>query len=299
MIQEIARTDMPVVISGESGSGKEVTAWRLHGFSHRWREQFVKVISATLSPDTFARHLDGNGGLNLDSELYAGGGSLFFDEVSELDSACQLLLLYALPEGDALSGGARLRGRVICASRRDLQEQVRIGAFREELYYRLSAAHLQVPPLRERREDIAGLVNFFTDKYSLQFGREKVSVSARTLRKLQMHSWPGNVRQLENVIKRIVALGDEGMALEGILSSGQSGQDVGGSTGTMSLKQAARKASRNAERGLILKALERTRWNRKKAAMELQISYKALLYKLKQIGLDESSDSFEGIGKSS
>ena len=147
---------------------------------------------------------------------------------------------------------------------------------------------LRLPPLRERREDIVPLAEFFLTKHAAQLGRPRPSLSARTLRAFLDHAWPGNIRELENVVKNVVALGDENIAVAEIVGRPAEKRSAPAVPRGYSLKAAARAASREAERELILKALARTRWNRKRAAQELQISYKSLLYKLKQIGLQDS-----------
>lgn len=289
IIEEIAPTDIPVLLVGESGTGKEVVALRVHQLSGRRREPFLKLVCTTLAPDLLEEPLHGNGEVGRAQELLSAG-TLFLDEISELDAACQPKLLHVLPDGDALPHPGRVRARVISASRRDLEEAVRSGHFREELYYRINGVCLHLPPLRHRREDIPGLTDFFLTKYAAHFGRPQPSLSPETLCQLVDYSWPGNIRQLENVVKKIVALGDEEWAMADFRSPAPERPAGGGVRESLSLKQAARAASREAERELILKTLERTRWNRKRAARALQISYKALLYKLKQIGLEESAE---------
>lgn len=181
------------------------------------------------------------------------------------------------------------------------------GRFREELYYRINGVHLQLPPLRDRREDIPALLEFFFKKYTSLFERPEPKVSESTVNLLLRHAWPGNIRELENVARKIVALGDEHLAThelsaengakatESLRVPGASKIPENGSSHVPfgSLKEAARAASRVAERAMILTQLERTHWNRKRAARELQISYKALLYKLKQLGLDSSNRAEE------
>jgi DNA-binding NtrC family response regulator len=201
------------------------------------------------------------------------------------------MLLYALPDGDAAVHEQWLSARLISSSRRNLEDEIRSGRLREDLYYRLNGVCLRLPPLRHRKEDIPSLVELFLTKYAALFARAKLSLSTQTLDRLTEYSWPGNIRQLENTVKKIVALGDEDLAL------GDSESFASESGGRVSLKQAARAASQHTERELILKTLERTHWNRKRAARELQISYKALLYKLKQIGLDNSVDQFNPPGE--
>ena len=157
------------------------------------------------------------------------------------------------------------------------------GRFREDLYYRVSGVCLRLPPLRQRKEDIPYLVSFFLTKYARDFQRPVPQLSGATQRLFQDYAWPGNIRELADAARAIVALGDESLAMGGLRSL-LTKSEGGGNGESISLKQASRAASREAEKELILKALTRTRWNRRRAAQELQISYKALLYKLKQIG---------------
>ena len=222
-----------------------------------------------------------------DSSL-ATAGSVIFDEISELDPACQRNLLYALPDGHGDAQRGALGARVISTTRRNLDDEMRAGRFRTELYYRINGVCLRLPALRDRREDIPILVEAFLSKHAAQFGRPRPSLSPRTLRMLLDHSWPGNIRELENVVKKIIALGDEQLAVSELASAPAEPQVEATESRGYSLKAASRAASREAERGLILKALAHTRWNRKRAAQELQISYKSLLYKLKQIGVMDS-----------
>ena len=281
-VQDIACTDMPVLIIGESGTGKGALAYRIHQLSHRRQDSFVRVNCSALEPAGFANgmHKSGNGanGSNGDSGL--ASGTLFFDEIGELDAACQLKLL------DTLSDEAipTVSPRVIACTRHDLQNSVRTRRFREDLYYRICGVCLRLPALRQRKEDIATLVDFFMSKYATVFGRPKPEITAFGLRRLIHHAWPGNIRELEHAIQKLVVLGDEEVAFADLKQPRKEPRAVPAEY--VSLKQASREASRQAERELILKALTRTRWNRKQAAQQLQISYKALLYKLKQTGLD-------------
>jgi two-component system response regulator AtoC len=176
--------------------------------------------------------------------------------------------------------------RVIGGSSRDLEGDVRSGMFREDLYYRLSGVCLRVPPLRQRKEDIPELMSFFLARYAEVFHRAAPSLSDSTRQLFLEYSWPGNLRELEAAARAIVAVGDESVAMGGLRST-LVRTDNGSNGSRVSLKEVARAASREAEKELILKALTRTRWNRRRAAQELQISYKALLYKLKQIGFGE------------
>jgi two-component system response regulator AtoC len=294
VMAEIAPTSIPVLLLGESGTGKAMFAQRIHQLSTRSEEPLVTVSCAAMNPAQLSVELQLNASRNADAGV-SGAGSVIFDEISELDSACQRNLLYALPDGHADAGRGLLGARVISTTRRNLEDEMRAGRFRTELYYRINGVCLRLPPLRDRREDIPILVESFLSKHAAQFGRPRPSLSPRTLRILLEHSWPGNIRELENVVKKIIALGDEQLAVSELASAPAEATAEapveGAEARGYSLKAASRAASREAERGLILKALARTRWNRKRAAQELQISYKSLLYKLKQIGvLDSEAD---------
>src|SRR5277367_1341795 len=292
VLGEIAPTNIPVLFVGESGTGKAVFAQRLHSLSARADERLVSITCAAMNPALLTAELSGNS-LNSAHGLESSIGSVFFEEISELDPACQRNLLYALP-GDGASRRGSLTARVISTTSRNLDEETRSGRFRSELYYRINGVCLRLPPLRDRREDIPILVEYFLTKHAAQFGRPRPSLGPRAMRLLLDHSWPGNIRELENVVKKIVALGDEHLALSELTAVPIERPAEVFEPRAHSLKQAARAASREAERDLILKALEHTRWNRKRAAQELQISYKSLLYKLKQIGVQDSETGQRG-----
>ena len=289
VVAEIALTNIPVLLVGESGTGKEMFARRIHRLSTNGDAELVKIACASMNSANFASEL----GLDINSsrsnEMSSfRPGTVFFDEISELDAGCQRSLLYALPDGDQRPRRGFLGARVISTTSRNLDEEMRAGRFRGELYYRITGACLRLPPLRDRKEDIPILVESFLTRYSAEFGRPRPTLSPRTLRRFLDYSWPGNIRQLGNVVKKIVALGDENLALPEAAAAPVEVRTQPVETRSYSLKAAARAASREAERGMILEALARTRWNRKRAALELQISYKSLLYKLKQIGLPET-----------
>jgi two-component system, NtrC family, response regulator AtoC len=296
-IADIAPTDIPVLLVGGSGAGKEVMALEIHRLSKRWNEAFVKCGCAGLTAESLAARL--NCGDGSKGEGTTGGGSLFLDEISNLDLPSQARLLDILPDGTRMTAENRVSMRIISSTTRNLEEEMRNGRFREELYYRINGVSLRLPPLRQRRDDISGLLDFFLKKYASLFGRPEPRLSSQTMDLLWKHSWPGNIRELENVARKIVAMGNEQLAIadlsNGVVpkvseSAPNSSFGNGSATGR-SLKEASREASRRAERELILGQLERTRWNRKKTARDLQISYKALLYKLKQLGLDGSGNS--------
>lgn len=285
VVTEIAPTNIPVLFVGESGTGKAMFAQRVHRLSARSHQPLVNITCAAMDPAQLSAELRLMGG-----SANENSGTVVFDEISELDSACQRSLLYALPDGDGSPRRGYLGARIISITCLNLDEEMRAGRFRAELYYRVNGVCLRLPPLRDRREDIPILVEYFLNKHAAQLGRPRPSLSARTLRMLLEHSWPGNIRELENVVKKIVALGDEQLGIAELASASAPFQLAvkAQDPPAYSLKAAARAASRIAEREMILKALSHTRWNRKRAAQELQISYKSLLYKLKQIGVQDS-----------
>ena len=294
---DIASTDIPILLVGESGTGKEIAALEIHHLSKRRNEPFVKCGCAGLTGDALVARLQCGGAGSENQE--GTGGSLFLDGIHHLDHAAQARLLNLLPEssGSALPGYSSVR--IISSATRSLEEEMKAGRFREELYYRINGVYLRLPPLRDRKEDIPALLEFFFKKYASLFERPEPRISDPTMNLLLGHSWPGNIRELENVARKIVALGNEELATHDLAAeSAPKGAEPDGDGPKHSenghaapgaprpLKEAAREASRQAEKILILNQLQRTRWNRKKTARDLQISYKALLYKLKQLGLD-------------
>ena len=286
VIADIAPTDISVLLVGESGTGKDVVAFQIHLLSPRCQKPFRKLSCSSVSPEALFPEMENGGSRRSGGQ----GGTLYLDEVSDLSSAAQAQLLQALSEGE-LSSGEGVNERLICATSRNLEEQMRAGRFREELYFRINGVCLRLPPLRHRQEDLTGLADFFLGKYATLFERPQPALSRQALGRLHQHQWPGNIRELENSMKKLVVLGDEGMAVTDLGRLPQEILAPPNGTSGISLKEAARAASRQAERELILKVLGRTRWNRKRAALELKISYKALLYKLKQIGLDDLAGS--------
>lgn len=269
VIRELAQSEVTVLLLAERGAGKHVTAQRIHELSRRSAQSIVCFRCSSLGPG----ELDAVYGKR-------SAGTVFFDEISDLNAPSQLCLRDALV-GESEQDSAP---RVICGSSTDLEVEVKAGRLREDLYYRISGVCLRLPPLRQRREDIPSLTTSFLERYASEYRRAVPKLSQDTLRLFQEYSWPGNLRELEDAARVLVALGDERLAMGGLralLIKQRSNQRNG-----ISLKAVARAASHEAEKELILDVLTRTRWNRRRAAQELQISYKALLYKLKQIGCE-------------
>jgi two-component system, NtrC family, response regulator AtoC len=274
-LADIAPTEIPVLVIGESGTGKDVVAAQLHRNSLRRGHAFRKLLGSSVKPEMLLP-------AGMDRET----GTLYLDEVADLPPAGQTCLLQLLEQE---STGSIPPPRLICGSTRNLEDLMRTGRFREELYFRLNGVCLRLPPLRHRREDLPALAEFFLKKYAGLFHRQKPILTAQEMRALEEHNWPGNIRELENAMKNAVLLGGPVLQFTGAGDAAPAMPAVPREVEGISLKEAARAASRHTERELILKALTRTRWNRKRAAMDLQISYKALLYKLKQIGPEETA----------
>jgi two-component system response regulator AtoC len=351
LIERVSDTDVTVLIRGESGVGKELVARALHEQSLRKDKPFVKVNCAALPTELLESELFGfekgafTGAIQHKPGKFefANHGTMFLDEIGDMSFPLQAKLLQALQDGEfSRLGGksdVRVDVRVITATNCDLENAVAAGKFREDLYFRLNVVTITIPPLRERREEIPMLTDHFVKKYSVQYNKPFPGISAELANLFLEHEWPGNVRQLENMIKRMVVLGSEAPIVQelqqpapqlhhwphtsssiprpmapplqpvmpppaaapvavaavapaglGIDSVAAVAASAGASAAAnVSLKDIARSAAREAERELILRMLTRTRWNRKEAAEILGISYKALLYKIKENGLDKAS----------
>ncbi len=290
MVGDIARTDIPVLMVGESGTGKEVYARLLHRMSMQGEQSFRKIHCAGIDSEAFREKV--LAAMRGEKNSTPAVGTLFLDEINEMDQACQKTLLTALVNDENRDVEAGASPRLICATSRDLEDEVAKGRFRRELYFRINGVCLRLPPLRERKEDIPALLDYFLTKHAHQLGKAAPVVSDDVQDLLRTYDWPGNIRELENVAKKIVALGQPKAALADLRVEPKRAPSAPEALSSRSLRTASRAASRRTEQELILKALERTRWNRKRAAEELQISYKALLYKLKQIRLP-NGDSYE------
>jgi two-component system response regulator AtoC len=281
MAAEIALTDIPVLILGESGTGKDAYARLIHHLSQRGDTPLCKINCSAIGPGDLLAQVREAMGRFLHQEV---SGSIYLDNIQELDLACQRVVLSLLPDGENTRSTNVLCTRLISSTTRNLESEVEAGFFRRELYFRLNGACLRLPPMRDRGEDIPILLEYFLNKHSSILKKKAPAVSAKATQTLVAYQWPGNIRELENFARKIVVFGDVQMALNDLrtawIASHESMENASGA----SLKVAARAASKKAERKLIMQALERTQWNRKRAARDLQISYKSLLYKIKQIG---------------
>jgi len=307
IIEHAAGVNVTVLITGETGTGKDLVARAVHEASARHGGPFVKVNCAALPRELLESELFGHERgaftgahqLKLGKFESADRGSIFLDEVGDLHPALQGKLMHVLQDGQFSRVGGRytikVDVRVLAATNQDLEEGVAAGQFREDLFYRLNVIQVRVPPLRERSEEIPLLAEYFMQRYSTLFGRDRVTLPAETVQRLLRYRFPGNVRELENVIKRIIVLGDLDLrrsALPATTSSGAQYRIRGSArTAAVSLKDISRKAAQVAEREAILQALEQTRWNRIQAAKLLGISYRALLYKIKEAELNRQSAS--------
>ncbi len=279
MASQLAGTTIPVMLVGESGTGKEVYARMIHSFSGAGTGALKKISCAATDQCQLLRSLNEMREERSDARVQ----TLFLDEIEELPLECQKQLLTSVPNGEFLNVEGTVCARVISATTHDMNQEVAEGRFRRELYFRLNGACLRLPPLRERVEDIPALVECFLNRHAEELKKSVPVLDQGTLERLKSYSWPGNIRELENVARKMVALGDPSVAVSDLAMTQSSHASSSGVQRISSLKVAAKAASRETERELILEALQRTKWNRKRAARELQISYKSLLYKLKQI----------------
>jgi DNA-binding NtrC family response regulator len=285
-VQEIARTNIPVLLIGESGTGKEVYARLIHRLSPFSSRAVHKVNCAGIEMGRRLR--DVKEFLLQRGDKSAPSGTLFLDGIEDLDLGSQRALVSLLSDHESSERAGRPMARLISSTSRPLDSEIEAGQFRRELYFRLSGAILRLPPLRERKQDIQPLLEFFLAKHAGELNKQLPTFSEEALELFGSYRWPGNIRELEHIAKRSVALGDCKAVLSEI--RGNSWEPLRGEqTRSFSpLKIAARAALRKTEKELILSALQRTRWNRKRAAMDLRISYKSLLCKIKQIGVQES-----------
>jgi two-component system response regulator AtoC len=307
LVTKVAATNTTVLLRGESGVGKEIVARAIHKASPRANKQFLKVNCAALPGELLESELFGHekgaftGAYRQKPGKFeaADGGTLLLDEIGEMPLRLQAKLLHVLQDGEfSRVGGEKIIGtdvRLIASTNRDLETAMRAHQFREDLYYRLNVIEIRIPPLRERREEIPVLVDHFKRKFNAQYARS-IEIPPDTVRLFMEYHWPGNIRELENSVKRIIVLGGARTVHQEILGNLSRGPRTmtpatvaAAATvnpeGIISLKDIARQAAREAERVAIKEVLDRVHWNRAKAARLLQISYKALLYKIVQCGL--------------
>ncbi|HSB75256.1 MAG TPA: sigma-54 dependent transcriptional regulator [Terriglobales bacterium] len=297
-LQKLAGANVPVLIQGESGTGKDIIARMIHGMSP-WRTgPFVKVncpaIPGTLLESELFGYekgaFTGAYGSKPGRVEMAHRGTLFLDEISELDSALQSKLLQLLQDGQFCRIGAqedkKVEVRVVCATNRQLEQEIATGSFRQDLFYRINVVNLHMPALRERAADIPALVEYFLEYYNRKYNCRARELSDELMGMLQKYHWPGNIRELENLIKRYVILGTEEAIANDLVAQER---DVFNPEipidGPISLKKLTRQAVRELERKVILKVLQANHWNRKQSARALNISYRALLYKIRDTGL--------------
>ena len=295
---KISHTNLPVLVTGEGGTGKEALARWIHANSDHARGEFVKVNCAAipgtlLESELFGFERGAFTGANFSKpgrvEL-AEGGTLFLDEIADLDLNLQSKLLHFLQDGTFSRIGdqseRKIDVRLLCATNKNLQAETEAGRFRQDLFYRIHVFRLNLPNLRQRREDIPGLVEYFRQHFQAQFGTMAQPLGSEMLDYLKSLEWPGNIRELSNVIARYVLIGPDAMIYtiddprkrKARLMIDQNGSQ-------MTLKRMTKDAVREVERNVILETLRANQWNRRKTAQELKISYRALIYKIQDAGL--------------
>jgi len=297
-VQRIARTNIPILLTGEGGTGKEAIARWVHANSDYATGEFVKVNCAAipgslLESELFGYEKGAFTGANFAKpgrvEL-AHRGSLFLDEIADLDFNLQSKLLHFLQDGSFARIGdsieRKIDTRLLCATNKDLEKETREGRFRQDLFYRIHVFRLKLPPLRDRVEDIPALAEFFRQNFQKQFSMPAAQFPPETFEYLQNLLWPGNIRELSNMIARYVLIGPEAAAnAEGLSKKGRVSRVEGPNGSALPLKKLARDAMKQMERNVILETLRANQWNRRKTAQELKISYRALIYKIRDAGL--------------
>jgi transcriptional regulator with PAS, ATPase and Fis domain len=326
LIQRVGDTDVTVLVRGESGTGKELVARAIHAASPRRPRPFVKVNCAALPAELLESALFGfergafTGAIQPKPGKFefANHGTMFLDEIGQMQLPLQSKLLQVLQDGAFVRLGGReavhVDVRIIAATNCELERAVDNGVFREDLFFGLNVVTITLPPLRQHRDEIPGLTDLFIERYADHYNKPRIELTPDTRRLFDEYDWPGNVRELEHLIKRAVVLGsDESLHRE--LAEAVAGRhrrmgqipllqppelppvavreppaaDPPAPVVSGSLKDIARHAAREAERALIFRTLQQTRWNRRQTAEILGISYKALLYKIKNAELDRAS----------
>jgi two-component system, NtrC family, response regulator AtoC len=310
-IRKVAAVKTTVLVTGESGTGKELVARALHDLSPRAAMPFVAVNCGAIPGELMETELFGHvrgaftDAVRNKKGLFAeaDGGTIFLDEVGELPQPLQVKLLRVLQDeeirrvGDSHSD--KVDVKVIAATVRDLPQAVKAGLFREDLFYRLNVLNLRLPPLRERKGDIEALATHFIAKYNLRLSRHVKGIAPDAQQLLVDYPWPGNVRELENAIERAMVLCEgESITVEGLpelmVAPGGAASPPGGQGGAAPSDLSIKKAARALEEDLIRRALQKTRGNRTRAAELLEISHRALLYKIKEYGVDPDAEGAKG-----
>jgi DNA-binding NtrC family response regulator len=309
VIEQVGDTDITVLIQGESGVGKEVVAREVHAVSNRVKRPFVKVNCAALPTDLLESELfgyekgafTGAQGRKRGKFEIADGGTIFLDEIGEMSPSLQAKLLQVLQDSEftRLGGNREVRVdvRVVCATNRSLVEMVAAGDFREDLYFRLNVVAIDIPPLRERREEVPLLVENFLTRYAALYKRPYPGLSQEMIEAMNAYEFPGNVRELENMIKRVVVLENEESILSELRKPKTSRSDrraeldalleeLEETAGDHPLKEVGRRFALEVEREAIEHMLQQTGWNRKRAASRLGISYKTLLQKIRDCAVE-------------
>jgi two-component system response regulator AtoC len=307
VIEQVADSELTVLIRGESGTGKEIVARMLHTLSSRKNEPFIKVNCAAIPRELLEAELFGyekgafTGAHKTKPGRFetANKGTIFLDEIGDMPLELQSKLLQVLEQYEFMRvGGIRtikVDTRIVCATNRDLNRALKEQTIREDLFYRLNEVTINLPTLRERAEDIPLLIEHFLQSYNTLYNKKYGPLSSKTIEFLQEYDWPGNVRQLENLIKQVVVREDEGIIYDLIKApSVHTGSYVPPETGTpqeknYSLKRRVGDAVAHEEKSLISEVLSKTNWNRRKAAQLLEISYRSLLYKIKEYQLTGES----------
>ena len=310
IIDEIAETDITVLIKGESGTGKGLLAQAIHLNSHRKDKPFVKVNCAAiprglLESELFGFEKGAFTGAHLKKpgkfEL-ANGGTILLSDIGEMDISIQAKLLQVLQDGMFSrlggDGDVTVDTRVIATTKDHLEKTMMEGHFREDLFFRINVINITVPPLRERKEQILPLSQYYLGVYKNKYGKDVSPFSPKVIHAFKEHLWPGNIRELENMIKRIVIFGEKDTVVKNISSKRLDDGMNSGSYENFSpdpkkekksfnLKNVGKKAAEVAEKEIIQSTLQETHWNRKQAAKLLRVSYKALLYKIQKYHLDD------------
>lgn len=300
VIEQVADSELTVLIRGESGTGKEIVARMLHNLSSRKSGPFVKVNCAAIPRELLEAELFGHekgaftGAHKTKQGRFelADKGTIFLDEIGDMPLELQSKLLQVLEQYEFMRVGGvktiKVDTRILCATNRDLEKALKETTIREDLFYRLNEVSVNLPPLREMKEDIPLLIEHFLQKYYPMYNKEYRPLSPTAQELLQNFDWPGNVRQLENIIKQIVVREDENVVLDTIKGQRSESTPSPVLTGshsdqkTFSLKKRVGAAIAAEEKTLISGALTKTNWNRRKAAQLLDISYRSLLYKIKE-----------------